>query len=452
MTNNIQSIRSTFLVASAIAVFVVGYVAFAEDDGFTGPNTVVTTGPDVTVWSIPSTRNWTGSTPVGGVRAYSIATDSCNIGDTKLKWCDESGCADGATDEEHPVIAQNLYRLYNGRFRQLGKNWLKHGFNSLNTDVGTTCVGNDGVGGATPCVDDGGDGDFLFVGCTDLYTATTNGSQFSAGPRSEVNGTTGVFPFDPILAGDTGTIGQRIQVADADLLASSGNDVKYWVEAHYVTPDDAQAGNGLNNASYREAEVGSTTSKNLTLVGDTVREAAAIWAWRAEDPDVEIQRVDLPSALPADPVQRFHVATKVTPPGARGTGTWHVEIVVHNLNSDRSARALQLTFAPGTIISNPEFFDVDSHSGEVYSSVDWTFDNSTAHVARWETDDFATDQDANAIRWGTAYTFAFDADAPPSSALWELELFKPGSPTFVTIPFGMLFTDGFESGDTAAWD
>lgn len=444
-------VRSTFLAASTLALLAFCVVALAEDDGYTGGNTKVTTGPDVTVWEIPSTRNWTGSSPDGGIRAYSIATDSCNIGSVSLKWCnpDYRDCVSEpeVTGADHPVIAQNLYRLHDGRFRQLGKNWLKHGFNALNTQVGTSCVGNQGDGNPTAgCTDTGSDG-FLHVGCTDLYSATTNGSQSWAGPRSEVNGATGDFSYPPVLAGDTDTIDQRIQVQDTDLIESAGSTAKYWIEAHYVTPDDAMAGNGLNNASYREVTVGSAPSKGLTVTGDTVREAAAIWAWKAEDPTVEIQRVDLPST----PVERFHVATKVVESSLRGDPSWHVEVVVHNMNSDRSARALQITFPTGTIFSNPEFFDVDSHSGEVYSSVDWSWDNSTPHIARWETDDFATDEDANAIRWGTAYTFAFDVDTPPTASLWELELFKPGSPTFVTIPFGRFFEDGFESADTSKW-
>ena len=31
----------------------------------------------------------------------------------------------------------------------------------------------------------------------------------------------------------------------------------------------------------------------------------------------------------------------------------------------------------------------------------------------WSTETFATNQNANAIRWGTLYNFRFDADRPP---------------------------------------
>lgn len=465
MKISIRSVRLALLMIVATATLAVGLVALGEDDGYTGPNTEVTTGPDVTIWDVarasgptrPGVNNWTQGTPINGIRAYSISTDSCNIGSQTLKWCDESNCADGATSDEHPVIAQNLYRLHNGSFRQIGKNWLKHGFNALNTNVDSTCVGNDGTGSPTAgCTNTGGDGDFLFVGCTDLYWSTTNGNHNYSGARSEVNGRTGEFPFPEILSGDTDAKGQRIQVLDTDLIVPDvgmGIDPKYWVEAHYVTPDDAMAGNGLNNASYREVLLGPEPDKDLTETGDTVREAAAIWAWKAEDPSVEIERVDLGTT----PIERLHVARRVTG-SARGIEPWHYEVVVHNLNSEQAARALEIQFPGGTTFSGSGFHDVDSHSGEVYDSTDWTITtDSPSGTIRWELQDAhlapADQGDANAIRWGTAYTFWFDASAPPDSTLWQVELFdpEPGIPSTVTVPFEGIFTDGFESGTTTSW-
>ena len=72
----------------------------------------------------------------------------------------------------------------------------------------------------------------------------------------------------------------------------------------------------------------------------------------------------------------------------------------------------------------------------------------------WSTDTFATDQNANALRWGTMFTFWFDADVPPAGALHTLELFKPGVPSSVLVEFPdgeWIFQDGFESGDTSNW-
>src|SRR5262245_37278476 len=85
-------------------------------------------GPDVIVGELPNTTNW-GAT--GGVRAYSVGTTSCNIGDTALLWI--------ASNNQHPVIGQNMYRLSNDRFEQIGQSWLKHGFTALQGQVCNNC-------------------------------------------------------------------------------------------------------------------------------------------------------------------------------------------------------------------------------------------------------------------------------------------------------------------------
>ena len=462
MKINIPAKRFVLLTLVATSISAVALVAVGQepDDGYTGTNTVVTEGPDITVWDIRADNDYG---PIGATRAYSVGTDSCNIGSTPALWCNpdhpsgNSNCESEVpkvTSTDHPVISTNLYRLKNeaGRFRQLGKSFLKHGFNSLNDEV-SACRGNGGGGTPVACVNTA-TGPTLNVGCTDFYGAGTNADQPLA-PRSEVNGATGAFPptYTPPTGPGANSLDSRLQVDESEIDPSTnigadvlGSGVDYWIEVHYVSPDDAMAGNGLNNASYVEATFSSGFSLDVDAA-PVVREAAAIWAWKAAEPDVEIVRVDLDT----NPVERFHVARQVTNT-TRGLDSWHYEVVVHNMNSDRSARALQITFPVGTVISGAGFHDVDSHSGEIYSSADWTFDNSTANIARWSTTDFASDNNANAIRWGTSYTFWFDATAPPIASHWELELFTPGSPTFVTAPFGQVFEDGFESGDTTAWD
>src|SRR5690606_13501601 len=70
-------------------------------------------GPDVIVGELPLVRYWGEAE---GTTAYSIATTSCNIGDAHLLWIELSN--------QHPVIAQNMYRLKDGRFEQIGMSWL----------------------------------------------------------------------------------------------------------------------------------------------------------------------------------------------------------------------------------------------------------------------------------------------------------------------------------------
>jgi len=100
-------------------------------------------GPDVVVFSFTDIGNYTAA---DGYCAYAVGTRSCNRGDVPLNWCDQgSGCAPGATSEDHPVIAQNLYRLKNGRFEQIGQSWLKHGFYALSEGLcSPACEPTDG--------------------------------------------------------------------------------------------------------------------------------------------------------------------------------------------------------------------------------------------------------------------------------------------------------------------
>ena len=144
-------------------------------------------GPDVTVFAFTDIGSYGAS---GGFAGYALGTTSCNRGDAPLNWCDQgSGCAAGAGPKDHPVIAQNLYRLKSGRFEQIGMSWLKHGFTSLNQSS-AGCTGSAGQSCQSPPAG----GNQLGVGCTDPYTASLNGSR-PLGRRSEVNATTGVFPF-----------------------------------------------------------------------------------------------------------------------------------------------------------------------------------------------------------------------------------------------------------------
>ena len=131
-------------------------------------------GPDVVVGDLHNTAYWGR---VGDLHAYSVGTISCNFGDMDLRW--------EANNPFHPVIAQNLYRLKDGRIEQLGLSWLKHGFITVNRPGVPNC-------GVCP---PGGIGNHLSPGCADPYGAILNGSRRRLGPRYEVNAATGVFPW-----------------------------------------------------------------------------------------------------------------------------------------------------------------------------------------------------------------------------------------------------------------
>tara|TARA_R110002095_G_scaffold94965_2_gene82925 strand:- start:989 stop:3922 length:2934 start_codon:yes stop_codon:yes gene_type:complete len=354
-------------------------------------------GPDVIVGSLSGISDWGG---VGSTAGYSIGTTSCNLGDQTLSWISNTN--------QHPVIGQNIYRLHDGRFEQIGQGWLKHGFLALAQSL------------CCPC-NNPGTGSQLGIGCSDPYGSGLNGSQSGLGPRSEVNPSTGFFPY-PFTHGNQGSSGdaiyKRIQVAHDDLDSSSFPGALYYGEGHYIASDDAASGNGDNNVSYRRITVSSFSgnSWNLSMSGSTNRMQPAINAWQAADPGVTLTNV--------------HVAGDgliVVGSNAEdnGNGTWDYEYAVYNLNSDRAARALTVPIQAGTVITNVGFHDCDNHSGEPYSNVDWSSSVSGSSVT-WSTDTIGANPNANAIRWGTLYNFRFTANVAPSTGDVTVGMFKTG--------------------------
>jgi hypothetical protein len=108
--------------------------------------------PDIIVGEITSV-GYFGT--AGGVSAFAIGTDSCNVGTCQANWFELSS--------NHPVIAQNLFRLKDGRLEHIGQSWVKHGFAAIDE---TTC---------SPDCLEAPDDEHLGVNCSDLYGSGLNG-------------------------------------------------------------------------------------------------------------------------------------------------------------------------------------------------------------------------------------------------------------------------------------
>ena len=385
----------------ATAVLVGRFATFADPgaDG-EGGGLAGIVGPDVIVGSLPNIAKW-GT--VGGVTAYSVATTSCNVGDQQLDWVQGTN--------QHPVIPQNMYRLKDGRFEQIGMSWLKHGFCALQ---GTLCGSCSPAGPNCEAK--------LGVGCSDPYDANLNGNQSNLGPRSQVNPSTGFFTYPFTAPVPPATIGRRLQIANDDLNPALNPGALYFCEGMYVHPDDAAAENDNNNASYRQVLVGSFSAGGyiLNTSGPTVQQVPALYAWQANDPDVEIVAVD----VPAD--GRFLVGYRVTD---LGDGQWRYEYAILNLNSNRAIDGFSLPMPGGVTPTSIGFRDIHHHSGEPYDTSDWTTSLAGSALA-WNAVPAA--ENTNALRWGTLYNFRFDADAPPALATGTLDMFKSGGPATVT--------------------
>jgi hypothetical protein len=363
-------------------------------------------GPDVIVGDIFNFKHYTSTGDVNGMHAYAIGTISCNVGTENLNWVAETN--------QHPVIAQNLYRLKEGRFEQVGQSWLKHGFFALWESLCAECSGS-----YSSC-----NGDCLVVGCSDPYHASLNGdnSGLGLGPKSQVNATTGFFPYPHNQSNcGTGSICERLQVRKADIDRNGlGMRTVYFVEAQYIAPDDALAGNDDNNASYRQVWFNVSYGMTFNTPGvpgnsATVKTQPAITAWLAADENVEMQIVDIPGD------GRIHVAWKVTD---RGDGSWSYEYAVHNLNSHRAIGSLSMSVSDATTVTDVGFHDVAYHSGELIDGTDWPGRHNGGELL-WATKPFSANQNANAIRWGTLYNFRFVANSPPVDGRLTLGLFRP---------------------------
>jgi hypothetical protein len=51
----------------------------------------------------------------------------------------------------------------------------------------------------------------------------------------------------------------------------------------------------------------------------------------------------------------------------------------------------------------------------------------------WNTETFAQNPNANAIRWGTMYNFRFDSNRPPQTVTATIGFFKTGAPITVQV-------------------
>jgi hypothetical protein len=337
---------------------------------------------------------------------------------------------------DHPLVPQNLYRMSGGatndeRFEQIGQSWMKHTFLALEDTVCGTC-------NTSNCEQ----GTHLCPGCSDPYVSGLNGDQNSIGSRAWVNPFTGSFPStaNDHSGHNHDSVSHRILVNMTDLIPAQNSGASYFGEAAYITPHEytwcqSHPGqcNMFNNFSYRKFSAsGGPNFFNFTPLSSTVRMQPAIQAWAGTGATV--------SQVEPDPGNDgiWFMGYKVTQPSA---DVWRYEYALFNMNLDRSIQSFSVPVGAGANVSNIGFHAPPQqpgqpHDGTVgdagYSSAPWDVDQQTSSVT-WSTEAFATNQNANAIRWGTLYNFRFDANQPPQTANATVGYFKTGSPMTVEI-------------------
>jgi len=356
-------------------------------------------GPDVILGELVGPRVYARH---NGIAAITFGTTSCNAGSAVLNWKQ-------LPDNRHPVIALNMYRLLDGRMIQIGQSWVKHGFLALQQNV---C--NFGCQANPP--------DGLGVGCSDPYSPSNNQGP-RLGSRRLINPTTGNYDglralqdldaFQPANP-DEARIAHGLQVKESDLVVAGA---RYFIEGQYIAPDDAGAGNGLNNVSHLEVRVTQDGAGNFVIENATVgtrpttREVPAIRAWPYADFSLHDEPDD----------GRLIVAHRVV---RISRTAFRYEYAVYNMNSERGVRSFAVPVGNAQV-TNVGFSAVASH-GEAFSNDPWQATTQDGRV-NWSTQPFETNENANAIRWGTTYNFWFEAQVGPTIADASLGRFKPGA-------------------------
>jgi hypothetical protein len=417
-----------------------------------------TTGPDL----ITQPNNLFSSTCVQfgrqgvvgeGMVGLGVAPTACNNGDEAVHWFQ-------LPDTDHPVIFSNLYRLSSTggypRFEHIGLSWLKHGFGAAQFDE---C----GLGCGAPNPDN----TQLGVGCSDPYVAGQSAQQCNLAARSVVHPYTGAMPEGAFLGAGGGCnstnflgnfpasdhrdhvhtpVSHLLQVQDVDLMPPHSFAADYFVEIHYICPHEFTAGNGNqhNNASHRQLGVsGPDGSGVFTFVelSDPISESAAIDKWTGAT-----QRLIEPN--PGVDGRGF-LAYEVT---QLDESTWHYEYALYNMNMDQSFGRLTIPIGVGVTLTNVEFHAPRNHDPEPhaddYTNTAWTVTTTNKSIT-WETESFAANPMANAVRYGTLYNFRFDADSPPADQASTVGFFKPGTPTStIVIASGPAHLEGIPAAST----
>ncbi len=413
-------------VGAAMQPIEIDQVVNGESQSTVIPAVGTVPGPDIIVGELLDLIQYeTGE--VNGFVGLALGTDACNKGTVNVDWF-------ALPSNDHPFIPQNLYRMSGGadntqRFEQLGQSWGKHAFAAASSN---TCgFGCNGVGG-----------DHLGSGCSDAYGGGLNGWQDGIGSRAWVNPFTGSYPSGNTSNDHTGhshdVTSHRMLVDVDDLSTSLNPGATYFAEAQYVVPNEGtwcQSNptecNMYNNASYRQYSViGVNQPFSFNPAGSTVREQPAIMAWTGATVN----------QMEPDPGNDgiWFMGYKVTNPSA---GVWHYEYALYNQNLDRAIQSFSVPVGLGANISNIGFHAPPQepgwpHDGTVgdagYSSTPWNVTQNATSVT-WSTETFATNQNANAIRFATLYNFRFDADQPPEVVNGTVGFFKTGSPMAVAI-------------------
>jgi hypothetical protein len=445
-----MSVTFTRYVVTALAAGIPAVHAAAQP-----PETplIRTGGTDGLVGQIFDSATY-GTRTIDGtlMRSFAIGTFAWDMGDRPMEWA--------ASTNQHALLIQNVYRATGNRFEQVGMSWAKHVSAAANSTI------NAAYG---PCITAGLGGARLGVNCADLYNTGLNAAQGRLGPHFDVNPTTGAFSFPfsamvpAVVAGDNAA--RRVIARDADTQPASNPGASYYAEAALYSPDDAAWGNGRNNFSsrrYAAFPAMGQTQQALSFDGASYRTSALeYWGWAT--PGVRLTRADIfeqsgtvvdkwdpyvpgDTSTPMLPAAQWVTLTKqlwtryiassaVTD---NGNGTWTYDYAILNMNSHRGAGEFGLHLAAGAQVDSSSFHAPFYHSGDRFRNAPWLVSNSAGKFA-WRVDP-ATETvtfpavgpvtlAANALMFGTTYSFRITVNRPPVVGTTHMALWRAPADT-----------------------
>ena len=343
-----------------------------------------------------------GPASPAGEAGFMVGHSWCNCGTVNLPWVSQSG---GVMVDQYPRISFLLARESGGRMVQINqRGHSKHSPTAFNFTTGP-CV---------PCTASGGQ--FFYVGCSDTYGSGTNATQYNLGPDDELDPWLGTWnPVgsyfdrgDPPVSGAQATdsvrsltsaqvaafdqVKNRIVVSESELLAGA----TYYGQVYAVVqgePGSARANNLMNRQMSISGGGGnwSASTSGASLEGSVLtRWPGATWHTGGNGNDDG----------------RFLVAVVVTGPVA---GMWHYEYAVHNLDNSRGGASFRIPLAPGAIVQNAGFRDIDHDPLD-----DWTIVQTANEIAFLATS-------SNALDWNTIYNCWFDCSVQPGAGAMTID-------------------------------
>lgn len=366
------------------------------------PNFIGTVDVSLGLLNSISQVGHTGTWP-DGVAGLSMATTSCNLGDTDVPWL-------APMAEDHPVIAMALYRELDGRLEQLGVSWMKHGFYALSNNDCSQCQHPS-------------NGTFLGVGCSDTYGVVNNGDRNYLGPRSEINPFTARWTcrashfsggIDDCVRrhGSNGHNGveHRLTARDADLDVPGAT---YFYEADYLVRDDQNLDNNIGHRRCTMRWNESVWQFTTPSDGNPLTEGPVINGYGEMRAEGSVDESD----------GNFIVAVQTDDLGG---GLYSYEYAVFNRYSDLGAHSFSLPVGDAVITS------IGFHDSDDLPSNDWEVSLESGRIT-WSTANYESDPGANALGFGLLFNFRFVADRPPTDSEAALTLFKPHTPRSLSL-------------------